>query len=410
MPEVLVSNLDTATPTSADYTLGVTAAGVVKRFANSDFALSANLVANIKNAPFNALGDGVSNDDAAFDAAEASDYDAFYLPDGRYLTTKTAYQLTGKKYTGPGQIIMGGYAQAPHRAFITTEQSVPSTNRLQMFDGGFSKAVRASYMFIGSGATGTPGAVYKNFTELSQDVVVHDYTGGFNTDPADHALGRSGAFVSKKFAYHGGQGDLTFDSYYGEVYTARAGATHFLANPALAVQNGDLGVSAAAGEGCYLQHSEFNFSDGGYAISVIDRVRNYTRTNAGATLNQVWIHDRPQSNGSQPIDAFYSPTGTALRGLDFTPATFDTDKAALVLKASDRIYLNGTSTPDAVSAKWFATSLGSEYITFDGTDLVLATSGVLKFGAAVASVATASTHKVAIKLTDGSTFYLLGTT
>lgn len=326
---------------------------------------------------FGAVGDGVTDDTAAIQAAaNASNDQPISVPYGYYLTTATPYQFTNAKFTGPGQISMGGYFQAPFRSFITSPQPVPSTNRETMFDGGFKKSYRASYMFVGSGANPSVlPTTYTNFVEWSQDVIVHDFTAGFNTDAMDHALGRSGAFVNSMWLYHGGQGDLVGRNFYGEVYSSRPGATHFLANPALAVENGKISISSPSGAGAYLQHSEYIYSDGGYAAAVIDRVRNYDRTNSAAPLNQVWIHDRPQSRGSAPIDCFYSLAGTGKRGFDTTPADFGADKAAVALKQNDRVYFDASSTPDSLGAKWYATNLGATYVSYNGSAFNVVVSG-----------------------------------
>lgn len=52
---------------------------------------------------FSGNGDGTTNNDAAFTAAEASSYERIFLPDGVYVTTKTRDTLT-KRYVGPGRI------------------------------------------------------------------------------------------------------------------------------------------------------------------------------------------------------------------------------------------------------------------------------------------------------------------
>lgn len=55
---------------------------------------------------FSGNGDGVTNNDAAFAAAEGSAYAYIWLPEGRYLTTLTTASLT-KRYIGPGTIFRG---------------------------------------------------------------------------------------------------------------------------------------------------------------------------------------------------------------------------------------------------------------------------------------------------------------
>lgn len=311
---------------------------------------------------------------AALALVEAADADVFYVPEGTYQTDATPYQLTAKRFVGPGKLEMSGFAQAPMRSFITSAQPAASTSRLEMFDELGPKQHRASYSFVGSGANpGTLPTSYTNYVEWCADVHVHDFTAGFNTDAADHSLGRSGAFARKVFLYHGGGGDLVADSYYLEVYSSRSGATHFLANPAVAIHNGNIGVSAATGDGAYLQGSEYLFSDrADAAVAAIDRVRNFARVNTGTTLEQVWGCDRIQVSDSA-IDFVTSIAGNVKRGWDVTPATFDSDKAAINLKAADRIYLNASSAADSQGIKWFATTLGGTWI--EGA------SELIKFGA-----------------------------
>ena len=349
---------------------------------------------------FGAVGDGVTDDTAAIQAAESSNYVRIYVPEGVYNTTLTSYQATNKIYYGPGQIKFGGYAAAKSRSFVVSLQSIPSTNRLQIFDS-LNKTPESYYRFVNSGANPSPlPTTYTNYTEWSQRVGVFDFTGGFNTDAGDHTLGRSGTFAQIDKLYHGGQGDLVGRSFYGEVYSNRSGATHFLANPALVVENGNLGVSSASGAGCYLNHSEYNFTDGGYAVACIDRVRNYNRTNSGNTLSQIWIHDRPQTGGTQPIDSFYSVAGSGKVGLDFTPATFTVDKAAIALKVEDRIYFESSSTPDSLGAKWYADTLGSTYLTaLAGGFITMVSSGNTVFQASPSDVFCLSSNGLNINST-----------
>jgi len=311
---------------------------------------------------FGAVGDGVTDDTAAIQAAENSNYTRIYVPEGTYNTTLTEFQATNKIYYGPGQLVLGGNDAAKIRSFVTTPQAAASNNRYEVFNS-FNKTPETFYRFISASANPTVlPTTYTNYPEWCQRFGVYDYTGGFNTDSGTNALGRSGAFVNTARLYHGGQGDLVARNFFGEIYSNRAGATHFLASPALVVENGDLGVTGS-GTGCYLNHSEYIFSDNGYAVACIDRVRNYFRTNSGSTINQVWIHDRPQSGGSQPIDAFYSVAGSGKVGLDFTPTTFTADKAAIALKQEDRIYFESSSTPDPLNAQWYADTLGSTYLS-----------------------------------------------
>lgn len=310
---------------------------------------------------------------AAFRAAEASDAKRIMLPPGRYPTTLKHHEAIGKTYMGPGQLVVGadstgagGIAEAPHRSFVTAPLPEVSDDRLKAFDGDWSKALPGgvAYSFIGAGATSAPRRTYTNFPQLSQTFRVFDNTAGFNTAPGDHAKGRSGIFADNLRVYHGGQGDLVGSTFFGSVYSTRAGATHWLANPAIVSRNGNISAEATAA-GAYLNESEFVFSDNGAAVTAIGAVRNYVRTSRGNELQQVWVHDRPQSLGSQPIDAFYAPAGAARRGLDFTPADFGSDQRAIVLGIGQKIDFAGTSTPDSLGAKFYSDTLLGVTIHFE---------------------------------------------
>lgn len=310
---------------------------------------------------FGAVGDGVTDDTAAVVAAEASTFDRIYVPEGQYLTTYLNANDLSKVYYGNGQLIIGGYATA--RVYSNKDEELPAIPYPQFEALDNQNIPETSFHTVTANVNPSPlPTSYTNYTQYAQKVSYMQYEGGFNTDAGDHTLGRSGAFHTKEFVYHAGQGDLTNQSYFGSVSTARAGATHFLANPALIVQGGNIGATGSA-TGAYLNHSEYVYSDNGLAVACIDRVRNYIRTNNGSALSQIWIHDRPQSNGTQPIDCVYSVAGSMKVGLDFTPASLTADKAAIALKTADRIYLNASSTPDSLGARWYATDLGTLYLT-----------------------------------------------
>ncbi|MER9950208.1 collagen-like protein [Mesorhizobium sp. M0047] len=326
-----------------------------------------------------------AQNDTAFNAIDALGVAALgpiFLANGTYQTNKTAFQLLNTVFDGPGKVKMGGYGQAPVRSFLTTDPGDPSDARTEVFDGFTEKTTSQAYMFVGSAVGGTPGAIYRTLVGAAREFTVYDFAGGHNTNPGDHALGRTGAFEEGHRFYHGGQGDLVQRYLYGEVYSARAGATHFLANPAIAFENGGLAATGAA-TGAYLQHYEIVFNDNGLAVAVGAHISNYHRNNSGTALGQVWVHDRPQSGGTEYIDAAYTPAGLWKRGVDFTPTIFDASKAAISLKQSDRIYLNASSTADSLGIKWYGDVLGTIYLDYDGTSI-----RAMMGGNAIVAVAT----------------------
>lgn len=309
---------------------------------------------------FGAVGDGVTDDTAAVAAAEASLFDRIYVPPGKYLTTYNNTNNLTKVYYGDGQLIIGTYATA--RLYSNVDVELPDIPYNQFEALNDQNIPLTSFHTVGANINPSPlPTTYTNYTQYVKELGYMQYSGGFNTDPGDHQNGRSGARHRMDFVYHNGQGDLTNRGFFGLVQTNLSGATHFLANPALAVENGNVGADSGAA-GAYLQHSEYVFTDGGVGVACIGSVRNYIRTNNDASIGQVWIHDRPQSGGTQQIDCVYSVSGLVRVGLDFTPATLDANNTAIAMQNGHRIYLNASSTPDTINAKWYADQLGDVYI------------------------------------------------
>lgn len=325
--------------------------------------LNASSVNSLKDQPFYGVGNGVADDTAAVLAANAAG-GVVYVPEGRYETTLGFYDLLNFRLTGEGQAKLGGYAQARDRAFITSEVADSPDDRVQAFDGDWSKAHSLRYTFVGSSVGASPISEYRTLTRAAMSFDVYDFTGGRQSDPGDHTAGRTGAIAHILRLYHGGQGDCVGYQFHGEVYSARAGATHFLANPAAVKENGGF-TASAAGTGAYLNHSEYIYTDNGLAVAVVDRVRNYIRSNDGRTISQRWVHDRPQSTGSKPVDAAYNPAGSFRRLYDATAADLTADMAAITLLTGQRIYGNATTIADSEGARWEADTVGDDYLTFE---------------------------------------------
>lgn len=70
---------------------------------------------------FGGIGDGTTNNDTAFAAAEGSSYEQIYLPQGRFYTTTPIASLT-KSYWGPGKIYRGaGNGTYPNYSYYSSE-------------------------------------------------------------------------------------------------------------------------------------------------------------------------------------------------------------------------------------------------------------------------------------------------
>ncbi len=271
-------------------------------------------------------------------SAEQSSAKQISLPLGRYQTSINRYQAVNKVYTGPGQLIFSdGKAGAPHRSFVLSPPAREKKRDLSsIFDYDTSAIPLAAYKYLGPNSTSyNKSNNYTNFQELSQSILFLENYAGFNESLKSNS-NRSGIFQEYRVLKQAGQGDLVGRSVFGTVESTRAGATHFLSNPNITNQNFSFGVMNGA-VGAYLQESEGSYTDGGVSIAVIDRVRGYKRTNGDTSMGQVWIHDRPASNGTVPIDAFYQPLGKASRGLDLSMVDLGTTQRGVAMSPGQKI-------------------------------------------------------------------------
>lgn len=94
---------------------------------------------------FSGTPDGVTNNDAALTAAEASAYQRIYLPEGRYLTTIVPSTGLSKTYVGPGQITNGSGGVKSHQGFGRYAAEVhPSVDQLS--DYGMAENLQFSFV------------------------------------------------------------------------------------------------------------------------------------------------------------------------------------------------------------------------------------------------------------------------
>lgn len=178
-------------------------------------------------------------------------------------------------------------------------------------------------------------------------------------------------------------------------YTPKAGQTDFFDTATGGLVGGDITLTK---NGVYATGWECLYEDQGNDVAVMGRVENYNRTNETGARRVTWIHDRAQSNGTKPIDVFYSPTGKGRVGLDLTQADLSSDgQRAIQLKSQQRIYFDAeaSNTIGSRARGFWGNVQGDSYLTHntDGSgqyvDLVVGTgrlrtrAGTLDFNAAV---------------------------
>jgi hypothetical protein len=123
-------------------------------------------------------------------------------------------------------------------------------------------------------------------------------------------------------------------------YAPKAGQADFFNTATGGLIGGDITLEH---DGVYATGWECGYNDQGHDVAVVGRVDNYSRTNDTGARRVTWIHDRAQSNGTKPIDVFYSPAGAGRVGLDLVIGDFSSDgQRAIQMKSQQRIYFDAT--------------------------------------------------------------------
>lgn len=212
------------------------------------------------------------------------------------------------------------------------------------FAGDLSKmSLALKQKVTGSATAGNPTTGYVLTRELAAAAQYLDVSSEVGTNAsASTNDGRTGVAMNVGTVFHRGNGDAYLNWFSLLAAGARAGATHFLANPAVTALGGVIG---AAHDGVLLQGiGDLNFNDNGYDAAVVGMNMNLNRSNNTGALSADWIAYRAQSIGSKAIGAAFSAVGKMRVGLDFTHADFDVDKLAIALPAGARIYGNAYNT------------------------------------------------------------------
>lgn len=240
-----------------------------------------------------------------------------------------------------------GKSKTLPRGNIFAQSSAPSSlgnpdSVSSAFGGDLSNVPFATGKSITGAATleqPTSGYVIRPENSLRFEYISNP--SGFNSSTSGNG-GRTGVAASFIKADSLGQGDTYCYYASGFVSGARAGATIFLASPAVTL----LGGSAVAGsDGVYLNAVEIKISDAGFDVAGINFVANQVRSNDTGALGAVWYGYRSQSQGTAAIDAHFSAVGKCKMGLDLTGLETNGSgaytRAAIALKSGDRIYFNG---------------------------------------------------------------------
>lgn len=330
---------------------------------------------------YGATGNGTTNDTAAVSAADAV-AGKDYSPKGVFKTTLASTALKGP-FWGEGQIKdAANNLRAPFFSAISSRPAaLGNLNSIETaFNGDVSNIqFPIEHRISGASTLGQPlsGYLYTNEAYPVLGYLINQ--SGWNQSTSGNG-GRTAAAFSRVKVDNYGQGDCVAYNATAFVASAKAGATHFLANPAISLFNGDMNAGIS---GAYLNPYEIHLSDGGFDVACVGHVMNFNRTNATGALSCWWGGVRVQSVGSAAVNNILSATGKFNTGIDLSMSFLDfgSNKAAISLKQGDRIYFNNAASDDV-----FTTSFNGDYITYssgiNALNFVVAGTSILQVGSA----------------------------
>ncbi|WP_159831172.1 hypothetical protein [Novosphingobium sp. TCA1] len=235
-------------------------------------------------------------------------------------------------------------------------------------DGLDAQVIAASSSIDGSETLGRPRTGYLWSTGAAQYSTRLVNSSGWNQSLTGND-GRTGVAAVRTSVQQNGNGDA--GAYYGMCQiggSGRKGASHWLAQPACVILNGDVATTVPHS---YLNVQEFSLSDNGRDVAGVGTVYRFGRTENAATQGEVWFGIRNQSVGTKAIDVGISNAGPINIGLDMTMATADPDfnrgqSVGLNMSSGQAIVYNSRGTAMNGIA-WYGNQLGKAYDSYSST-------------------------------------------
>lgn len=291
-----------------------------------------------------------------------------YVPAGSFPTTVANGSALAGSYWGHGRLSTAD-GNLRGKWFASVSAAPASQGNHGSIDTAFNGDLSKSFFQIehrvtGAATLGQPATGYTYMPEAMPNYTYLYNSSGWNQQTGGND-GRTGIAAYRTRVYQAGQGDAVAFNAAVYVTGAKAGSTHFLANPAGVLFNGDMDAGA---DGVYLNPFETIMRDNGYDVACVGAVYNYIRTNATGAKSVVWNGTRHQNTGTASCDAMFSGTGKWQTGIDLSMSSLDfgVNKAAVSLKANDRIYFNNTAgASGSLSGDFRTTTFNGDYAYYD---------------------------------------------
>lgn len=324
---------------------------------------------------FGAVGDGVTNDKAAIDAAADENNGQVYLTKTsyKYGNDDTGGEASNKMFFGPGIAKTGVNKRGRKFGYLNAAPAIGDVGSVvTAFNGDFTKSLENREFRVGGSLTlGNPTS--GQYIQRPECAAIFNFgyvasTAGKNL-ATDWTDGRTGwAFSQTKIA-HFGQGDANAFTIGIDIWNNKADGTHFLSQPAGNIFNGGVtawvnNVNAVVGE-FYIKGQSYDINGTGFAL-------HFERNNATGAQEAMWRGISIISAGSQPMDEAFVLRGKVKRGLSTYGADLGVEQAAVVMAANQRIYGNATRV-DTGSANALAAGfkifgdLGDDYFYYNSS-------------------------------------------
>jgi len=341
---------------------------------------------------FGAVGDGVHNEVPAFSLAQ-SNGEAVFIPSGSY-NFSTAFD------SGNLPMVAMGATLIPQ---------VPATTFFRSYIDLGQKAITRQSIRGASEYSGTP-TTYTYLNTLSSFNILHNNAAGYQQYFTSDAGGRTSVPAIYINGNHVGYGDVPGVSVHLGVQRhpsyASISGSFTGANSCVLFD----GQSAAITSNVNVYGAEFHLIDNGNdRVAANGLVLDFNRTNSNPSnsgaYNTVWTGVRLQTSGTYPADSGLSINGLWNLGIDFSGATLS-NNAAIALKTNDRIYFGvpATSPPN-----WWASTLSSNYQSFDGTKFNFVVNNVASLSVAGSIITSATPHLFINSIQFSSAGYISST-
>ena len=317
---------------------------------------------------YGAVGDGVTNDTAAIEAAVAAT-GTVTIENGSTPVYGTGVATTPTMAT-QGQSPMlttdSGVITQRGKTFVAIHEPVAnvgaSNNAVQAFNGDFKTPNTYQYVITGENTAGNPPFTPEsevNFTtifELSGERSSGYFASGKNAATFTTG-GRTAWNMDTRHLAHAGKAGAWVSRWDVFMNTQDPDILMMRGVPASGLL---IGTVRTAQPNVVMQNIEMNLEDNGHSSTGKACVFNMSRNAPDNGKDQAWIFLRGQSYGSEPIDSGLQLTGNWRNGIDFS--TSNTIDRAIALKADQSIYFNTSCSQLKGAPQWIT---GTAYTSGD---------------------------------------------